>query len=179
MEDYLRRRRIDFFLLPYVDRVPAVFDALEAGGEWAPVFYDEKSFVLLRRSQENEDLIAREAYRVIRPGGVSGPTTIDPSTAPRALEEAARAIRNCPESRFGHFYMCRTLAALGRHAEAAGACRDLLARDPDNATACADLGDALAALGRRDEAAAAYERAIRIRPDMPRAREGLRRLRGE
>lgn len=55
----------------------------------------------------------------------------------------------------------------GRMADAIGALQALLAREPNNATAWANLGVALKNAGRADEGIAALENAVRLSPQMP------------
>jgi tetratricopeptide (TPR) repeat protein len=175
---YLRRHPIDFFFMDFGDRKAAVFDALDSTGEWAPIYYDDRAFILVRRDPENADLIRREEFRIIHPAVASAPTRVDAASAPLALEEAERSIRNCPGSRFGWFYKARVLLFLGRDEEAIEALHGLLARDPGNAHGHLDLSSALWALGRRDEAIEECERALRIRPGFAEAEARLREMRG-
>jgi tetratricopeptide (TPR) repeat protein len=177
MREYLARRRIDFFLLSYGDRSAAVFDWLESTGEWAPVYYDARAFVLVRRRPETEELLRREELRAVRPMVVA-PTTISTANAAQILEESERLIRNCPSSTFGHVYKTRALLVLGRYEDAVEAARAALELDPRSAQSHADLGAAYQALGRKDRAIEAFENALRHDPGFAPAVEGLRRLRG-
>jgi len=179
MRAYLGRHPIDFFFMEFGDRKAEVFDALDATGEWAPIYYDDRAFILVRRSPETEDLIQREGFKVIHPAVASAPTRVDRDNAPVALEEADRSIRNCPASRFGWFYKARVLLFLGRNEEAVAALGELLALDPANAHALLDLANALWALGRHDEAIAACQRALRVRPGFAPAEARLREMRGQ
>ena len=67
----------------------------------------------------------------------------------------------------------RTLAVLlfreGRHAEAEAAFRELLVREPDDASLLVNLAGALGAQGRNEEAGRALERALALEPLMPEA----------
>ena len=93
MRDYLTRYRVDFFLLPLGNR--AVAEALQATGEWVPGHYDDHAFVMVKRAPDTEVLIRREGYRFIRPWENAPITT---ASAGQVLEEANRALRNCPSA---------------------------------------------------------------------------------
>jgi hypothetical protein len=93
MRTYLQRHWIDFFFLSHGDRVPAVFDYLQSTGEWAPVYYDDRAFILVKHRPETEDLIRREGFRFIRPA-VEAPMAMEVSNIGQVLQEAERAIRN-------------------------------------------------------------------------------------
>ncbi len=177
MREYLRRYRVDFFLLNYGERVPATFDYLDSTGEWAPVYYDDRTFVLLRRTPETEDRIRRLAFKSVRPA-VAGPITLDASNAAAVLEDAERAIENCKASTFGYYYKTKALLFLGRGEEALATARQVLSIDPRSVIAYSDMAAAHAFMGQRDKAIEMYERALAINPGFPAARDGLRRLRG-
>ncbi len=176
MRAFLARYDVDFFFLPYSQRSTDVFDPLEASGEFVPVYYDERAFVLARRSAEHAALIEREAYRVIRPGGISGPTRLDSGNVGQALDEARRMIRNCQGSGLGWYYATRALLTMHRWDEALTAARELTSRLPDHADGWTFAGAAAEALGRTDEAIAFYRRAVALRPGHAHARAGLARL---
>ncbi len=176
MEAYLSRHRIDFFLLAYRDRTPAVFDRLEASGAWAPVYYDTRDFVLVRRTAQNEEWIDREAFLIIRPTPI-GETVVTRENGFEALREAERAIRNCPTSTFGYFYKSRALQALGRLEDALAVNREILAFDPRYYRAYADMAYIYVLMDRPGKAIEMYEEALRIEPGYALARENLQRLR--
>jgi hypothetical protein len=118
MRSYLARHRIDFFLLAYRDRVPAVMNVLQETGTWTPVHYDDRAFILVRRRPETEELIQREAFRVIRPPG-EAPLAVDASNAAAVLEEVDRIIQNCPTTRFARAYRAQALRLLPQTEEGA------------------------------------------------------------
>jgi tetratricopeptide (TPR) repeat protein len=76
------------------------------------------------------------------------------------------------------YFLGRSLARLGRPAEAAQALAQALARDPANLAARTDLARALAGLGRRDEARMHLERVLKSRPGDRQAREIMASLEG-
>jgi hypothetical protein len=176
MRDYLRRWPVDFFLLGYRDAAPGVGRDLLGSGEWAPVFFDSSSYVLVRRSTAPPGLAEREEYRILRPSPL-GATRISAANAPGALAEADRSIARCPGSFFGLFYRAKALAALGRFDEAVEAGRAAIEESPGNAIAWADMGFAQAALGDIAGATESYKRALELDPSSRVARENLRRLR--
>jgi tetratricopeptide (TPR) repeat protein len=176
MQAYLRRYPVDFFLLKYQPWLPEIFATLESTGEWAPVYYDDAWFVLVRLRAETEALVRREAFHVLRPYRLD-PREVDGSNATELLGEAERAIRNCPSAVLGYFMMGEALRVLGRREEAVAATREVLARKPDDVSAYARLAEDYAAMGKREEAIAMLERAVRLNPRFTKAREFLEQLR--
>jgi len=177
MRDYLKRRWVDFFLLGHRDRNPAVFDPLESTGEWVPVYYDDRNFILLRSTPATEALIERFGYKALRPT-TGGPMTVDSSNVATVLEEAERTVENCRQSAFGYYYKTRALLFLGRNEEALATSRQVLSIDPDSYIAYGDMAAAYAAMRQRDEAIEMFQRALDINPGFSQAREGLKQLRG-
>lgn len=176
MERFLDRYRVDMILLDYADPSPPLARWLSTAPAWAPVFMDEKGFLLVRRSSAPAGLVERDAYTLLRPAALGG-TRLTPANAATALAEADRAIESCRDSFFGWFYRAKALLALGRHEEAIGTSRRATEIDPSNPTAWADLGYALAASGDFTTAAEMYARALALDPDDEGIRENLRRLR--
>jgi hypothetical protein len=177
MEAYLARHPIDFFMLSYGDRVPRVFQGLEATGDWVPVYYDNRAFILVRNTPEHRDLINREAFRILRPG-VIGSTVVSGESGVQLLEESERAIKNCPTATVGHFYKSKALQYLGRYEEALVATGEILEMDAENYQAYAEMGHIYARMNRPDKAVEMYEEALRIRPDYKPAHQQLRQIRG-
>ena len=175
MSVYLRNHPVDFFLLSHGDMAPAVFRALEDMREWAIVYLDDISFVMVRRKPEHDSLIRLEEYRAI-PGIVMGEGVVDTGEAAQLLAESERAIRNCPESVFGFYYNAKALILLKRFEEAIGICRQILEREPRNPLAHAELGFAYAGLNRRDKAIEMFREAARLDPNLDIAKEYLRIL---
>jgi tetratricopeptide (TPR) repeat protein len=177
MKSYLERHPIDFFMLSYGDRSPKVFKALEATGDWVPVYYDNRAFILVRNAPRHRDLINREAFRVLRPGAI-GSTVVSSESGAQLLEESERAIRNCPTSTVGHFYKSKALQYLGRYEEALTATGKILEKDPENYQAYTEMGQIYTRMNLPDKAVEMYEEALRIRPDYKQALQLLRQIRG-
>ncbi len=177
MKSYLERHPIDFFLLSYGDRSPRVFQELEATGEWVPVYYDNRAFILVRNTPENSDLISREAFRVLRPGAI-GSTVVSGESGHQLLEESERAIENCPMSTVGHFYKSKALQYLRRYEEALAATRVILEMDPESYQAYTEMGQIYTQMDLPDKAVEMYEEALRINPDYKTAQQQLRQIRG-
>ncbi|MBI3448293.1 MAG: tetratricopeptide repeat protein [Acidobacteria bacterium] len=177
MKTYLERHPIDFFIMGYGDRLPATFDYLESTHAWAPVYYDDRGFILLKRSPANEALIRELELRVLRPS-VMGAPEISAANAALVLDEADRCIASCPKALMPYFFKSKALLFLGRVDDALAASGEVLKRDPDNVLAYADMAMTYAATGRTDKAIEMYEAALRVAPDFTLARENLRRLRG-
>ncbi len=175
MERYLAEHRVDLVVLSYADPGPAVSRWLITSPAWAPVFLDDKGFVLARRSTTPSGLVERDEYRLLRPAAL-GSTRVTPASAVTALAEADRAIAACPASYFGWFYRAKALLALGLVREAIETSRRATEIDPANPAAWADLGYAWAAAGNREKAADNYQRALELDPDNRAARENLSRL---
>jgi hypothetical protein len=177
MKRYLDRHHIDFFLLSFSDRLPAVFGEIEATGEWAYVYFDDRNFVLVRRKPETADLIRYEEFRLLRPA-VMGGTSVTLANAGQVLEESERAIGSCPSSVFGYFYKSNALKTLGRFEEALEPMKEILKRDPGNVHALAGMGYVYASMGEIDKAIDMYEKALAVNPDYAPARQNLSRLKG-
>jgi len=152
-------------------------DALEATGEWASVYYDDKSFVMVRRNPANQELVRREEYHAIRPTGTGG-STVDQSNAAQVLQESDRTILNCPRARLGYIYKSKALISLKRFDEAITVCRQALERDPRNPDAYAQMGLAYEGMKQIDKAIEMYQKAIDLAPHFDLASDNLRRLRG-
>ena len=60
--------------------------------DWAPVHFDDRAFVLLRRNAGYDQIIRREEYQVLRPGGIAE-TTVTPANARRGLMEMSLTLR--------------------------------------------------------------------------------------
>lgn len=177
MRAFLRDHDVSFFLLDYRDPAPDVGRYLLDTGQWAPVHFDSRTFVLVRRDNVPSGLLSRHEYRVLRPSAL-GAARISVGNAGGALREAQRSLDRCPGSSFGYFYKAKALMALGRFDEALETSRSAVEADPRNATAWADLGLAQAALGRSEAAVASYRKALEIDPGFAVARENLQKLGG-
>jgi hypothetical protein len=173
---YLGKHEIDFMMLSYADRKPDVFEAVMQTGQWAPVFYDTRGFILARRTPENEDLILAEEFRELRPG-ILGGTSINFQNAGRVLAEAQRTVENCPRSVFGYYYQSKALQALGRHDEALAANLAILEFDPENGSVYGDMGYIYAAQGDLDKAILMYEKSLTLAPGNKAIIQNLENLR--
>jgi hypothetical protein len=117
MRAYLRRYRIDFFVLWPWSIAPAVVDDLQAHG-WVPVHYDDHTMILLPRRPDTEALIAHAGYWVINP---TKDLLVTPENTSQVLEELTRMLRNCPRDRYAYTYQAHALRRLHRDAEAEAA----------------------------------------------------------
>jgi hypothetical protein len=174
MRRFLDRYHVDFFLLPYERCNPNVLDALESSGGWAPVYYDDRNFILVRRRPGNEAFVAEHEFHLFRPTSTSSAFSV--VEASRLLAETERAIRECPSSAVGYQYQGGALLMLGRYEEALAASRHAAEVAPMQPMAHLYTGLALEALGRRDEAIAAFERTLALVPGHPLAEQELHRL---
>jgi tetratricopeptide (TPR) repeat protein len=114
--------------------------------QWRPVYLDETSIVLLRRTPETEDLIRR--------------LQVDCATAPLPREELPLSGANFER----YIDAARVLSALGRNAEALGAADQAMTIFPDNAHARWYRGQFLYRLGRHAEAESEWQRALALAP---------------
>jgi len=100
--------------------------------EWAMVYVDNKRFIWLRRTPDLAALIAREEFHLIRPWVAPQPVTA--ANASAVLDEAERALRNCPSdggyqgATFAWRYKAEALRRLGRDDEAREAARHIPTR---------------------------------------------------
>jgi len=177
MKAYLERHPIDFFIMGYGDRLPATFDYLRSTGEWAPIYYDDRSFILLKRAPGNAELIRKNEFNVLRPS-VIGSLEINAANAAQIVEEAERCRADCAKALLPYYFESKALLMLGRGEEALATSRKALEIDPGNALAYADLGLAYAAMGNNAKAIEMYETALRLNPDFSGAADNIRKLRG-
>jgi hypothetical protein len=177
MRDYLAQNDVDFFFLSHGDRSSEVFEQIERSGDWATVFLDTRGFVMVRRRPHFAGLIAREEYRHIRPSSW-GQTVINEATAPAIMQEAEKAIGDCPDTIFGYFYKLQAEAALGRYEDAVATGGVILEMQPRNAVIIAFVGSMYEALGRTNDAIEMFDKALAVDPGMQSARSSLTRLRG-
>jgi tetratricopeptide (TPR) repeat protein len=177
MKMYLQRHPVDFFIMGYGDRIAATFGYLASTGQWAPVYYDDHSFILLRRRPETEEFIRKMELKVLQPSRI-GPMEITAGNAAQVVEEADRSVSNCPKALLPYFVKSRALLYLGRAEEALNTNRKVLEMNPGSFLAYADLGRTYAAMGKTDKAIEMYQTALRINPNFSVARENLKRLQG-
>jgi tetratricopeptide (TPR) repeat protein len=153
------RYGINTMILPLtLDEIP--LDLLKAdcdSQQWRPVYLDEVSIVLLRRTPQNEDLIKRFAVDCAiapiprDPLPVTGATFNQWVNAarvlsalgrqPEALAAADKAMSIFPDSAHAHWYRGQILYASDRHAEAETEWQKALALSPREITPWASLGD--------------------------------------
>lgn len=142
-----------------------MFDWLESTTEWAPVYYDDRAFILVRRRPDNEKFVADHEFRLFK--RTSRQAIFSLVEAPHLLEETERAIRDCPHAAVGHQYKGGALLVLGRYEEALAASRRAVELPPGQPLANLYMGLALEGLGRRDEALAAFESTLALAPEQP------------
>jgi hypothetical protein len=90
---------------------------------WVLIHLDDRFFLTVPQRPDTEDLIRREGYHHIVPWD-NAPVT--PENAHQVLEEAERALRNCPDqATFAWAYKARALQQLHRNREAFEAGRNI------------------------------------------------------
>ena len=94
-----------------------------------------------------------------------------------AITEFRAALRENPNYSAAYNDLGATLAMEGRTAESIPCFIEAARRGPNDAVTRCNLAAALEIEGRLGESLAEYERAVAIRPDYPRAEEGLARVR--
>jgi tetratricopeptide (TPR) repeat protein len=114
--------------------------------EWRPVYLDEVSIVLVRRTPQNADLIKR--------------FEIDCATAPVPRERLPQTAASFDQ----WIDAARVLSALGRNSEALAAADKAMAIFPDNAHARWCRGQILLAMQRHSEAEQDWQRALALAP---------------
>ena len=82
-----------------------------------------------------------------------------------ALRELDAAIQAAPDNVELLERRCRVLFEHFPPSDAEPGFRELIARDPQNASACHNLGSVLYKLGRFDESAISYRESLRLRPN--------------
>lgn len=130
---FLDRYGIDIVLLDINHEEPTpVYFPPET---WSLVFFDDVAAIFVRRKAENNEIIARNEYRVVHPSlffATDGLARVNPDQLSQGLEELQRAVQWSPDSYLLHMMTGYYLNA---------------------------------APGRREDALSAFEQALQIRPD--------------
>jgi tetratricopeptide (TPR) repeat protein len=153
------RYGINTLILPLtMDEIP--LDLLKGNcdsKQWRPVYLDEVSIVLLRRTPQNEDLIKRFAVDCATAPIPRDPLPLTAATfnqwvnaarvlsalgrQPEALAAIDKAMSIFPDNAQVHWYRGQILYASDRHAEAETEWQKALALSPREITPWASLGD--------------------------------------
>jgi tetratricopeptide (TPR) repeat protein len=176
MAEYLGKYQVDFFLVRNKDLAPKVALSLLRDG-WVQVFFDDENLVLVPRDRTDPELVERDAYRVALPALL--PTAaVRPGEAAAFLQEADRALRDCPNAWLPRWYRTQALVHLGRPEEALEATLDLVQRKPDAWYAWQFLGALYEWAGKKDAAIEAYRKVLNLNSRYGEAAAALRRLGG-
>jgi hypothetical protein len=89
----------------------AVEEAIASQPDWAVVYFDDDSSILVRRTSSNAALVERLGYRFLTPEGLRKGS--QPKHAPNMLAEAARAVAAAPSSGRAHLALANALLAMG------------------------------------------------------------------
>jgi hypothetical protein len=134
--------------------------------EWALVFFDDAAMVYLRRTPANAPLIARDAYRLMKPNQLTfaylGDYALDPRKAAEALSEIARSMRASERNVNAYQMRAFLLGELGRRAEAVADLKVAVGRFPLKPGPYLSLGWFYEKSGNADAAAETYARGIRV-----------------
>lgn len=175
MEAYLRKYRVDFFLIRRRDFNRAVIAHLLRGGEWVQVFFDDENVVLVPRERADPKLIEEDGYQAALPGAL--PTDdVPPTQAEAFLREADRTLRQCPTAGLALWYRAQALVHLNRPDEALVAGRELVRLKPEAWYAWQLLGGIYEWTQDKPAAIEAYRKALQFNPRYLPAGEGLKRL---
>jgi hypothetical protein len=170
LDEMLRRLETAAVLLEWVGgKNLATARLLRRAGDWRPVYFDDAALVYLRSDGERRDLVERDGYALLDPARFR-PGRLRPEEAPRALEEAERAVRASRGSAIALVMKVDALLALDRRAEALQEEARIQSQLP---YIHSWLGDMHVALGDRERAAARYRQALALHPAWPAALEGL------
>lgn len=141
-------------------------DLLVAHPGWALVWFDDVARVYARRRAENDAVIARDAYTLLRPGWTDFayilPAVQDAELAARFEAEARRAVAEAPAALQPRTHFVEFLRLSGRAAEALA---ELDQMPPGVPFAVGRRGALLLQLGRDAEAVTALEAAVALEPD--------------
>jgi hypothetical protein len=134
------------------DPVPLA-QTLLSDPEWALVAFNDYALLFLERTQTNSEVIARNEFKVLRPGDWSFEWVEAPDKRDLGAAEITRALGLSPESRFGRTAHVRLLMVAGQFREAAEELLRILRAYPEaGALYWRDYGYALCRMGRLEEA---------------------------
>ncbi|MFZ5476199.1 MAG: tetratricopeptide repeat protein, partial [Myxococcota bacterium] len=156
-------------------------DALIADPAWALVYFDDVARLYVRDRPENRAVLARAAYRWLRPGWTDfayvARYAADPRRAAAFEVEARRAVAEAPGAVMPRMHLVELLRLTGRVEEAL---RELDAVPPGDPFALSRRGGLLLAAGRAPDALRALEHAAERLPDNAAvwSNLGLARMRG-
>lgn len=177
MAAYLRKYPVDFFLVAHNDLSPQITYDLLSEGTWAQVFFDDRTYILVRRDRAAPGLIERDGYQFVFPA-LLGSNPVPASHAEAYFRESSRALAECPDAWLPRWYRAQALLHLDRKDEAVRDVVGVIARRPDWWEAWALLAVLREATGDSVGALAAYERAVRLNPAYHAGKEALTRLGG-
>jgi tetratricopeptide (TPR) repeat protein len=139
---------------------------LDRDPRWTLVYFDDESLVYLKREPANEKLIARDAYRILKPNHVSYGYLNDalgrPDKTAEALDEIERAIKTAEDNVGAHQMKSYLLSELKRPEEALAAAKEAVDRFPKKPGPYLSLGWFYERSGDLPKAAGAYEEAARL-----------------
>ncbi|HEY3176959.1 MAG TPA: hypothetical protein VGK94_14490 [Candidatus Polarisedimenticolia bacterium] len=181
MRDLIGRQRLDYALISYqLEEASGAVGALSSDPGWALVHFDDLAMVYLKRAPRWDELIARDAYRVVNPYRfLSGEMDFGGDPA-RGLAEASRALSEVPSSLVARLMAGTALQALGRHREAVSILEEASARlDPEaggRELLFGLLGISYMELGDDERASRAMRKLLEISPESTYARRMLEEI---
>lgn len=156
-----RRWHFDYALFENSQEYKAAY--FDHAKDWALVFWDDAGLVYLKRADGHDELIRRDAYKLLKPNepgfGYLVPLLKDPRSAREVMAEIDRSIASSPENIDARQMKAFCLDALGKPDEALAELKRAAALFPDKASPQMALGYWYERRGRLDDARASYETA--------------------
>jgi hypothetical protein len=147
--------------IPMDRRVPRLAAALRNSPDWALVAFNDYTLLFLKRTNPNEELIARHEFRVIWPGDWSFAALDDPNLREAAAMEARRAVEFSPDCVYALTALARAFFVQERYDQAASLLEVLVNEFEVGENYFRDYGFALFQLERLDEADRVFNGMIR------------------
>jgi hypothetical protein len=161
--DVLRAHDLHCVLLPISETgepLPLVRTLL-SDSQWALVSFNDHTVVFLERTETNRQLIARQEFKVLRPGDWTFAWVDRPDARGQGVAETERLLMTSPDSLFARTAQVRLFMSSARFSEAAAELRGILRDYPEAGQAYwRDYGYALCRIGQLDASDSVFSRMI-------------------
>jgi hypothetical protein len=132
-KDILKRYGLHCVLLPLPEAGEPVplEQALLSDPDWALVGFTDYAVLFLERTESNRSIIAKNEFKVLRPGAWSFDWIENPEKQDQGAKETTRALALSPDGRFARTAQAKLLMTSERFPEAISALHSILQDYPD------------------------------------------------